>query len=140
MSKASSMSKVYSIASSDIYCEQFGNDLVVLNLGTGQYFGFNDTACLIWKGLIEHQASLEGLCAAGFSLETLNTCVARLEELGLIRPGDHPARPAPAELHPDTALAEPEVELYDDLTSLILADPIHDVEGEAGWPNLSSNA
>lgn len=133
------MGKVYGIASSDIYCEQFGNDLVVLNLGTGEYFGFNDTASLIWKGLIGHQASLENLCAAGFSQETLNTCVARLEELGLIRPGNHPARAVPADLHPEATLAEPKVELYDDLASLILADPIHDVEDEAGWPNLSGN-
>lgn len=133
------MSKVYGIASPDIYCEQFGNDLVVLNLGTGQYFGFNDAASLIWKCLIEHQASLEDLCLAGFSQEILITCVARLEELGLICPGNHPARSVPAELHPDVALADPKVELFDDLASLILADPIHDVEGEAGWPNLVDN-
>ena len=135
------MSKVYSIASKDIYCEQFGSDLVVLNLSTGQYFGFNATAALIWKGLIEHEASLENLRAAGFSQEILTTCIARLEELGLISPGNHPAKAIPAELHQnlEAALAEPEVELYDDLATLILADPIHDVEGEAGWPNISSN-
>jgi hypothetical protein len=132
------MSQVYRVASSEIYCEQFGNDLVVLNLGSGQYFGFNASASLIWKALIEHQASLEDLCAAGFSQDTLNTCIARLEELGLIRPGIHPARPFPAELHLEAALAEPEVELYDDLASLILADPIHDVV-EAGWPKIASN-
>jgi hypothetical protein len=133
------MSTVYCIASNDIYCEQFGNDLVVLNLSTGQYFGFNTSAALIWRGLIEHQASLENLGKAGFPEQALNSCVTRLEELGLISLADHPAQSLPAELltNLDAALPEPEVELYEDLASLILADPIHDVEDDAGWPNVT---
>jgi hypothetical protein len=136
------MSKVYGIASQEIYCEQFGNDLVVLNLGTGQYFGFNTSAALIWKGLIDHQVSLEDLGEAGFPQQFLSSCVARLEELGLISPADHPAQAVPAELleNLDATLPEPNVELYDDLASLFLADPIHDVDGEIGWPNIGHQA
>lgn len=33
----------------------------------------------------------------------------------------------------------PEIEVYDNLADLILADPIHDVDNEAGWPNLPAS-
>lgn len=132
------MSKVYRVADAGIYSEQFGDDLVVLNLNTGRYYGFNVYAGLIWKGLIEHRASLDGLVEAGFADAALASCIARLEELGLVSPADHEPQAVPSELkmaleggHPD-----PVVELYDDLASIILADPIHDVDTEAGWPNI----
>jgi hypothetical protein len=133
------MTKVYGIASPEIYSEQFGDDLVVLHLGTGQYFGFNTSAALIWKGLINHKASLENLGEAGFPQQALSQCIARLEELGLIRPADHPAQAVPAELLKNLDATLPEVELYDDLASLILADPIHDVDDEIGWPNIGNH-
>ena len=136
------MSKVYSVAGAGIYSEQFGDDLVVLNLNTGQYYGFNVYAGLIWNGLIDHQASLDGLCDAGFSREALTGCIARLEQLGLVCPAGHPAKVVPSELRDTLAAAEPNpvVELYDDLASVILADPIHDVDSQAGWPNVIGKA
>lgn len=130
--------QVYCISGPGIYSEQFGDDLVVLNLNTGQYYGFNVHASLIWRGLVDCQAGVDSLCDAGFSREALSGCIARLEELGLISLADHSPKAVPDDLAACFASAEPVplVELYDDLASVILADPIHDVDGEAGWPNL----
>lgn len=130
--------ETYAVAGPGIYSEQFGDDLVVLNLNTGQYFGFNVHAGLIWKGLVDHQASMDGLCAAGFAREAVITCIARLEELGLVASAKHEPQVVPPDLVAglDSAEPVPLVELYDDLASVILADPIHDTVSEAGWPNL----
>jgi hypothetical protein len=57
---------------------------------------------------------------------------AQLVELGLIVESDEAALPAQAQ---DFATA-PSIEVYDDLSDLILADPIHDVDEKQGWPKL----
>jgi hypothetical protein len=36
--------------------------------------------------------------------------------------------------------SEPTFEKYTDMQALLLADPIHDVELQAGWPHLKSDA
>jgi len=133
------MTTVYAVAGPGIYSEQFADDLVVLNLNTGHYYGLNLHAGLIWKGLVDHQASVDGLCEAGFSRAALTTCIARLEELGLVVPADHPPQVVPSALVVRLGAAEPIplIEFYDDLASVILADPIHDVDNEAGWPNIA---
>jgi hypothetical protein len=70
----------------------------------------------------------------------LTGCIARLEQLGLVCLADYPAKAVPSELRDSLVAGEPNpvVELYDDLASVILADPIHDVDSQAGWPNVNS--
>ena len=36
----------------------------------------------------------------------------------------------------EDASAAPDLEIYDDLSDLILADPIHDVDNAEGWPKM----
>lgn len=133
------MDSTYKIANNNIHSETFGDDLVALNLATGQYFGFNLCAALIWRSMIVHQASPEAMKMAGFSNQYLHAAISRLEELGLIAASSEPPQPLPSDLQNQLGLTwpAPEIELYDDLSALMLADPIHDVEGEAGWPNVT---
>lgn len=69
-------------------------------------------------------------------VDSTNKFLCRLHELNLIRA----AIPAATEVVPPidwNSFAtgdEPEIEVFDDLAQLILADPIHDVDAEAGWP------
>lgn len=128
----------YRVAGPDVVSESFDGELVVLNLGTGQYFGFNPSAAAAWTALMAG-ATPGQIVEAGASQPALLAFVARLEALNLIVPG--PAAP-PAELSEAlragiTADASaPTVESYDDLADLLMADPIHDVDQEAGWPHM----
>ena len=46
------MNNCYIVAGPDIVFEKFGGDLVVLDIATGRYFGFNPTAARIWEALM----------------------------------------------------------------------------------------
>lgn len=128
----------YRAAGPDIVSESFDGELVVLNLGTGQYFGFNPSAAAAWTALMAG-ARPAGIVAAGAAEPTLLAFIARLEALNLIVP-DPAATPAELSEALRAGIAAdasaPTVESYDDLADLIVADPIHDVDYEAGWPHL----
>lgn len=131
----------YETASRDIISEDFDGDAVILNLATGQYFGMNATASAVWALLMAGAGS--GQIAAhmrdGASLAPF---VERLVALGLIVPSGAAAEPVAAG---DAArlggLADgPVVDVFDDLSDLILADPIHDVDADMGWPHSADPA
>jgi len=130
-------------ASLGIAAEAFDDDLIILNLDTGQYFNLSDGAALMWHGL-----------TAGASLETLlsglkddppasaeaNACLGALVDQGLLRKtatlglSTHPMAEQIAQRHAQTPLSF-SFDAFDDLADMLLADPIHDVDKEAGWPH-----
>lgn len=128
----------YRAAGPDVVSESFDGELVVLNLGTGQYFGFNPSAAAAWAALMAG-ATPGQIVAAGASEPALLAFIDRLEALNLIVP-DPAATPAAlsdvlrAGIAADASA--PTVESYDDLADLLMADPIHDVDQEAGWPHM----
>ena len=134
---ATVLHQTYQPAGPDIVHEKFDGDLVVLNLGTGQYFGFNATAAALWEGLMAGVDPAR-FDVTGLSEVEIGAFVGRLTDLGLIVPA--PAAPegdlpdAIRLLIGSTPVA-PAVESYDDLADLIIADPIHDVDVEMGWPH-----
>ena len=128
----------YKVAGPDIVFEQFDGDLVVLNLGTGQYFGFNAAAAAVWTVLL---AGIQPgqMVECGLELSSLGSFVERLMALELIVPdpqGSGTLTDAFRSLL-TTDASPPTVETYDDLADLIVADPIHDVDQQTGWPRLA---
>lgn len=128
----------YKVAGPDIVFEQFDGDLVVLNLGTGQYFGFNAAAAAVWTVLMAGVRP-EQMVVCGLELSSLSTFVERLVALGLIVPDPQGSGTLTNELRSllTTDTSPPTVDTYDDLADLIVADPIHDVDQRAGWPHLA---
>lgn len=127
----------YQLAHPDIVFERFDEDLVVLNLRSGQYFGFNTTGSLIWNALSSGiKASL--IYDAGVKKESLEKFISDLIAHQLLIE----IAPLQTELSKELAnlLSQesvlPSIEIYDDLADLIMADPIHDVDADAGWPML----
>ena len=57
----------------------------------------------------------------------------------LVRPQDSEAGDIPAPTDQTWSDEEPRIEVFDDLAELILADPIHDVDEQAGWPSPRPN-
>ena len=117
-------------ASPDVVFEEFEDELVVLNLANGQYFGLNTAASEVWRTLMDG-ADPAGITANG-DAAPITEFVERLKALELVALGEDATT--------DTLLsvdAAPTIEAYDDLADLIMADPIHDVESEVGWPKLA---
>lgn len=128
----------YRVAGADIAFEAFDGELVVLNLATGEYFGFNPPAAAVWTALMAGVRP-GPIVAVGIAGADLSAFIARLEELGLVV-ADPDAPPAELSQALRAGIAAdasaPTVERYDDLADLIAADPIHDVDHQAGWPHL----
>ncbi|WP_165614980.1 PqqD family protein [Yoonia tamlensis] len=119
----------YKMAGPDVVHEEFDGEIVVLNLQSGQYFGLNESGAALWMSIAAGADPADVSAAHGAAF------AAQLVDLGLIVASDEAAITADAQ---DLAAA-PTVDVYDDLSDLILADPIHDVDEQQGWPKLPEN-
>lgn len=127
----------YTIAGPDIAFEEFDGDLVVLNLSTGQYFGFNDAAHALWEALVGGVSTSE-IAAQMTQSEDLAPFVEKLVEFKLLATATATGSLSSQQVERIKHLSQkPSVDRYDDLADLIIADPIHDVETEKGWPELT---
>lgn len=129
----------YKISGPQITWEEFDNEYVVLDLESGRYFSFVGGAALVWRGILEG-CSPDALSAAipsgGHASVAFQTFFAALITGGLVVADDLPPEEAgdlPAEIA--AAGTDFNLESFDDLAALLVADPIHDVEAEAGWPH-----
>ena len=128
----------FKIASQDVVFEDFDGDLVVLNLKSGQYFGFNISASAIWGALIKGADTGEIVQVIPAHQEQVAGFIQTLLEAELLAPSDQVSSPISPELKAGLlAISEaPVVSIFDDLADLIVADPIHDTDEEQGWPVL----
>ncbi|AWB33066.1 PqqD family protein [Orrella marina] len=126
----------YQLANPDIVFEQFGDDLVVLNLRSGQYFGFNNVGALVWSAL-SSGVKASSLIEAGVQPQDLEKFLSSLVSNELLVAQAPLDIQLAQEVRIQLAGASevPTIEVYDDLADLIMADPIHDVDAETGWPN-----
>jgi hypothetical protein len=131
----------YAVAGPDIVFENFGGDLVVLNIATGRYFGFNAQAAKVWEAMIAG-AGPSDIVALGVDAAALEGFVNTLVEHAIVVPAAGGTEAVPA--HVATAIAAdpnaPTVDVFDDLADLIVADPIHDADEDQGWPRLARAA
>ncbi len=140
---------VLTISGRHIVHEDFGGEVVVVNLKTGTYYGLNGTAAAIWQriggGLSATQIA-DGF-AARYSGEAdaVRTAVAAfLDELqreALIHPTAQPAAAVssePAALPPGP-FTPPAVQRCTDMEELLVLDPVHEVDA-MGWPARPTTA
>lgn len=128
----------YMPRSGDVVTEEFDGEFVVLDLASGKYFGLSGSSALVWKGLVAGH-SPAALCAElpadDPRRDTIAGLTASLVEHGLLvtTAAAEPDSPAiAAELAQATGPFG--IEMFDDLADLILTDPIHEVDQQAGWP------
>lgn len=135
---------VYEVSTPDVVAEDFGGEIVVLNLANGHYFSLLGVSADIWRDLErghKPQTLIDYGAKARAALgEAVAALIASMIDKGLIRPlTDSEGQPAPGEAaQAATALLAgedvPPMEAFDDMAELILADPIHDVDEDIGWP------
>ena len=125
----------------DVVFENFGDEIILLHLQSGSYYTLNPTAMYYWECVSQGVApadAAERLQAdypdspAAADLEVL---LSEFLAENLLRPSA--TRRAIGEITIATVLPPkylgPEMTRYNDLTEMLLLDPVHDV-GEAGWP------
>jgi hypothetical protein len=132
----------------DVIYENFGNEVVLINLKTGIYYSLTGTALSIWT-FIEKRTFLEEIIRGfvennnadrdGIEKE-IKHFIAQLENEMLIIPFDKaqardlPARSSGLDFADIQPFSPPVLEKYTDQQELLLLDPIHDVS-DLGWPD-----
>ena len=140
--------KAYAVASAKIVWQCFDQEVVVINLESGNYYSLNQTATALWNLLAEGRTMAEvadillnGAPSTEKQAQVMEFC-QRLVQEGLIRATDAPdaarpeVRPAVSQ-HAGGTWVAPDMTAYSDMQDLFQLDPIHDVD-ETGWPSRAT--
>jgi hypothetical protein len=145
-------SPTFSINASEVSAERFDNEVMIVNLVTGNYYSLTGVAADVWqligRGcsrdaiLKEVQASYRGNSEA--IRDDLDAFIAELEQERIVVAGDPASADTPSSDSmvttsgsvPDREFATPRLEKYTDMQELLLVDPIHEVNDEHGWPKM----
>lgn len=129
----------YHPAGPHISWEAFDDEFVILDLNSGRYFSCAGGAAVLWRALLQGhdpaQFSRE-LAANEQTVAQLNACFEAIMTAGLLR-GEGEATPLAEDilLAFKAAADDWRFEAFDDLAALLVADPIHESDREAGWPH-----
>ena len=138
------------INTSRIVHETIDGETVILNLDTGNYYSLVGTGVQIWT-FIESGAGVGDIVekmksdyAGGTGIEeAVREFISEICREGLAEPGgpDGGAAfqwPGGKGMSPENgdrqAFVPPVLNRYSDMQDLLLLDPIHDVDDDAGWP------
>jgi hypothetical protein len=131
----------YEICSPGVIAEEFDGDIVILNLEDGRYFSLRGAGPIVWNALMAGATAQTIIDSANPArndrVDAIIQFLCRLHELQLIRTASEVTNisvATPIDWNSLSAGDRPEIEVFDDLAELILADPIHDVDAEVGWP------
>ena len=134
----------YRANSPSVVWEEFEDEIILVNLETGQYFSLRDAGSEIWRRLAKGAApaAVEKALLALYAVEpailveSVATFTTALLEHGLlVTRADAEA----VELVTAPPVSEkrtfvpPAIETHSDMQDLLLLDPIHEVD-ESGWP------
>jgi hypothetical protein len=131
------MEPSYQISAGKIAHQNIDGEIIVIHFDTGDYYSLTGTAVDLWQMLATPQ-SLENIRARFANWDAKSETSVRqfirvLVGEGLIEATEAPA--ATAAVPPAIPFGDPVVEKYSDMQTILLADPIHDVD-EAGWPKV----
>lgn len=138
----------YVINRQEILFEEFEDETVLINTISGYYYSLSDSGTHILH-LLQDGCALKDLPAAlfGESKESwpspqIEEFVSKLVEEGILvarSEGEREGEPtdfekgAPPFQHPGSFRA-PVLERFDDVSELLLIDPVHQVDLQYGWP------
>lgn len=129
--------------------ETLDGEVVILDQVEGTYFSLGGAGADVWQMLLggaSTPAIVAAMCArfegdAGAIGDAVTQLVERLAAEGLLDVVEGDAAPASSS-EPEAARrpwVAPRLDRFTDLQSLLLLDPIHDVD-ESGWPHPPSSA
>jgi hypothetical protein len=133
-----------SVGGPSIVHETIEGEVIIVNLDKGLYFSTDGVGACIWAMIVAGRTADEILFwanaafAAGDAVDTdVAEFIDDLRENELVHGGaeapegdfDAPAAPV--------TYAKPTLHVYADMEELLLLDPIHDVNDDAGWPHVA---
>lgn len=125
----------------DVSCENFDGEYVVLNLATGHYFSVSRSGSTLLDGLVrgfDFAEMIETLAAARPAMrDEMGAFAAQIAGYEIVIPDlEASAQPLAADwISAAHEASDPMLlEVFDDIADLITADPIHDTDEAAGWP------
>jgi Coenzyme PQQ synthesis protein D (PqqD) len=133
----------------EVIHETIDGEVIIINLGTGNYYSVKGTGASVWTILHENPGvTVDQLTAAVASRHaTSDDLTAAIEQFvadllreDLVATDGEQTTMAPAS--PDSPAEEwqpPVLEKYTDMQDLVLLDPVHEVE-PAGWPHAQPAA
>ena len=134
----------YEIIRPRVVDELIDDEVVVINLETGVYYGLRQVAAAIWTG-VAAGASIAEITAAiqenvddvpEHAASTIGAFVGELVADGLARTSDA-ATASPWSINGlSSPFVPPVLEKFSDLEDLLMLDPVHDVDAE-GWPHIA---
>lgn len=146
------MNRTFRVNSPQIVCESIDGEVVIVNLEKGYYYSLLKMGAGVWSGIerqIDHQSIIEEMTQTyDGSVEeiaaAINEFVDQLqhEEL-IVELASLPAHPSTtsatiAEATNKPRFEKPVLEKFTDMEDLLLLDPIHEVDVEAGWPSAKT--
>jgi hypothetical protein len=143
---------VFRIRRPQVVADEIEDEVIAINLETGAYFSFRDSASVIWRELLAGEARLGGIVrelsaryvAPPDEVERATRAfLSRIEAEGLIVSAVHAVqdnsyrdRAGPVPPRADgPPFAVPVFEKYTEMEKLLLVDPIHEVD-VAEWPGV----
>jgi hypothetical protein len=123
--------------------EAFTDEVVLINLETGNYYSTAQVGAEIWAliaaganvAAIEQHVAREHTGSRDVIHASVDAFLQTLVRENLIVPAAEPAADAIPAIRtgPPTPFKPPELQRYSDMQELLALDPVHDVD-ETGWP------
>jgi hypothetical protein len=138
---------VLEVAAPHSVAQDFDGEIIVLNMTSGAYYSLRDLGAVVWRDLAAGHA-VETIAALAAGVEGGSQGVldfaARVTAEGLMRPAGTAAvtccQPQIAAALVGSGSPAMTFEIFEDMKSLILLDPVHETDEVRGWPALPTNA
>lgn len=147
--------KYFRINSPQVICETFDDEVVLINLDTGNYYSIDKVGAVIWSLIesgVDASAIVNGI-TQGYQgkhedmVSAIEHFLAELQQESLIVTVEtsgikkNQSLKERSERKPATeklSFERPMLQRYTDMQDLLLLDPIHEVD-ETGWPTAKPN-
>lgn len=140
------MPTFYELPAPECSAEEFDGEIVAINLDSGIYFSMKTPASWIFSDLCQGHSVEKVMSFFSFNSDlflAVDEFIRELVNVGLLRkkskvsePNDEPYLSSV----PFESLTCPILESFGDMQSLLLLDPVHDVDENTGWPVQPTSA
>lgn len=135
--------QAYGVNEGQVAHNDFGDEVVVIHFATGNYYSLRGTAALLWKHLSQAPASPAALLTLfadppDDAVDSIASFLADMCARSMVveSAGGEQAIDANAGAESRHAFEVPQMEAFEDLQALLVADVIHDTDDQ-GWPHIA---
>ncbi|MEA5619899.1 PqqD family protein [Cronbergia sp. UHCC 0137] len=142
------MVQVFRVNSPQVACETIDGEVVIVDLDHGHYYSLLKTGADLWGCVERHLDRYQMIEEIGQKYDgTIEEITAAIdefldqlqqEELIVVDPTITPGTINSQVSNQKPKFEKPILEKFTDMEDLLLLDPIHEVDVDAGWPNVKT--